>query len=301
MYTLSAAAVLCTLPLAVSGCAMATSDAFLPEAKAAFVQETVSSSDLTDDTEPTDDGIYCFSMSRQDEDTEMPGDAVTVNLSDYDDICAIERGGEYLLEGALHGKLVVDAQDQNVHFYLQNASVNAIYGSAVRIDSAGKVCFTLLPDTENSFSDTRDYEESEDEHGCLFSNADVTFNGSGALTVTGSYSQAMHCEQRVRFNGGTYSITAVKDGIIADKGALIRNAQFTLEAGENGIVTKKNGKNHKGAVEIIPGKVSVTAGQYGIYAMGAILLHSGGCSIDGESGQTASGKVILTLQQNGAQ
>ena len=76
----------------------------------------------------------------------------------------------------------------------------------------------MKTETENYLADASSYSTvtGEDEKGCFFSEGQLIFSGTGALTVTGNYKHGICSDDYVRLRSGS-NITvasAVKDGII---------------------------------------------------------------------------------------
>ena len=104
----------------------------------------------------------------------------------------ITAAGTYAVTGELTaGSLVVNAGGQDkVQIVLSGASIRNEAGPALNIQQADKVFVTLADGTQNTLADGASYElaEGEDEpNAALYSKADLTINGTGALSVEGNY------------------------------------------------------------------------------------------------------------------
>ena len=56
--------------------------------------------------------------------------------------------------------------------------------------------------------------EGEDEpNAALYSKADLTINGTGALTVEGNYRHGVNSKDDLVVTGGTLTVTAKEDGL----------------------------------------------------------------------------------------
>mgnify|MGYP000429392373 CR=1 FL=1 len=62
-------------------------------------------------------------------------------------------------------------------------------GAAINIQSGKRVFVELKAGTENNLTDASAYStvDGEDEKACFFSEGQLIFSGTGALTVTGNY------------------------------------------------------------------------------------------------------------------
>ena len=104
----------------------------------------------------------------------------------------ITSAGTYVVTGELTaGSLVVNAGDQDkVQIVLSGASIRNEAGPALNIQQADKVFVTLADGTQNTLADGASYElaEGEDEpNAVLYSKADLTINGTGALSIESNY------------------------------------------------------------------------------------------------------------------
>ena len=59
-------------------------------------------------------------------------------------------------------------------------------GAAIEVQTADDVAISLADGSENTLSDASTYAEDADVNAALFSEADLTITGTGALTVTGN-------------------------------------------------------------------------------------------------------------------
>lgn len=116
--------------------------------------------------------------------------------------------------------------------------------------AAEKITITLAEGTENILTDGGNSEYD----GCIFSNAELVFEGEGKLTVTGQQNEGEGIAteaQNITFNGGVYYIISNDDGINAGgDGATItiNGGTFYIDAGGDGIDSNKNAVINGGTV-----------------------------------------------------
>ena len=99
----------------------------------------------------------------------------------------ISKAGSYTLSGDLQGCVVVDVgKNDKVDLILQNLTVTAADGPALWVRQADKVTITLAEGTASTLTDGSVYTDQTDEepNAALFCDADLTIQGTGALTVT---------------------------------------------------------------------------------------------------------------------
>lgn len=198
-------------------------------------------------------------------DQETAGEnPVQIDLTVQNSPVQITRGGSYLLTGTLEGSIHIDAEEQIVHVILQNAAVDSSEGPAFYVHSAGKVILTLAEGTENTLQDSGIYEESEAADACIYSECDLTINGTGTLNVYGYYQDAVHTKDVLKILDGSIFVQSKRDGLRGNDGILLSCRETTVQSERNGLRTTKTGKPGKGNIEILAGSHSVIGGNYAI-------------------------------------
>ena len=222
-----------------------------------------------------------LAVTRADHETEADA-AAEINLSERSGECVITDGGAYRLSGRLSGCLKIDAQEQTVHLVLDGAAVESGDGPALWVQSAGKVILTLAEGTENSFSDSGDYRDYPDTEACVFSEADLTINGSGKLTVNGFYKDAVRSQNVVRILGGEINIKCKRTGIHGTDGIHVTGGKISISSEKNGFGTTKSGKDGRGNAIISGGEHSVIAGRHA-FLVGRGDLYIYNCTVKDRS------------------
>jgi len=150
----------------------------------------------------------------------------------------ITAAGAYRLSGALSdGQIVVDVPGQGqVQLILDGLELTNASGAPLVIANAGAVEILLADGAVNALTDGASYlfanPEEDEPDAALFSNADLTIAGNGALTVTGNYDDGIASERgRLVIAGGVITVTAKGDALTAETDLLISDGQLTLTAG----------------------------------------------------------------------
>ena len=182
----------------------------------------------------------------------------------------IEAEGTYVVSGELaDGQLKVNIGDnEKAQIVLAGATIHNETGAAIYVEQADKCFITLDDGTNNTLTDGANYSfaEGEDEpNATLFSKDDLTLNGTGTLTVTCAYGDAIASKDDLVITGGTYNITAVDDGIRGKDSLKILDGTFTVEAGEDALKSSRDDDPTQGFVSIDGGKFSITAGDDAIH------------------------------------
>ena len=213
-----------------------------------------------------------------------------------DSLLTISAGGTYVLSGMWDdGQIVVDAgENDNIHLVLNGADISCSNGAPLYIIECDKIVITLAGGTENAIADGTVYvydEDTGEPDAALYSNADLTLNGEGALTVNANYSHGIVGKDDLVITGGYYSVYAVNDGIQGKDSVSISGGTFTIEAGGDAIQSNNDEDAEKGWISLDGGVYSLTAENDGIQAEtilqitdGAYTVTTGGGAASTESG-----------------
>lgn len=148
-----------------------------------------------------------------------------------DSSVTIDHAGVFVLSGALeNGQVVVEAGDEDkVQLVLSGVDIHAETGAAIQVKSADKVFITLAQGSENLLSANEVTEDGVD--GVIYSQADLTLNGLGTLTVTARTGKGIVCKDTLSVTGGIYSIQTAGHGISGKDALNIADGSFTITTG----------------------------------------------------------------------
>lgn len=196
----------------------------------------------------------------------------------------ITAAGTYVVTGELMaGSLVVNAGDQDkVQIVLDGASIRNEAGPALNIQQADKVFVTLAAGSQNTLADGASYTlaEGEDEpNAALYSKADLTINGTGALTVEGNYRHGVNSKDDLVVTGGTLTVTAKEDGLRGKDCVKVADGSFAITAGGDGVKSNNDEDPTRGFVSIDGGTFAVEAGDEGFQAATYLRLAGGDAQI----------------------
>ena len=212
--------------------------------------------------------------------------AVTVTCSDSgftvsgsgaqakDNVLTISEEGVYIISGsAKNGRIVVNAADTDkVQLVLSGCSLTSSDNSALYVKNADKVFLTLAEGTKNSLSDGKTYSGSEDGvDSAVYSKTDLTINGSGELTVTGSMSHAIVSKDDLKITGGTITVKSADSAVTGKDSVRIANAEISITSGGDGIKSTNDKDSSKGYVYLESGKITITAENDAIQAQSDII------------------------------
>lgn len=203
----------------------------------------------------------------------------TINLSQQSSDLTITKSGQYTLSGDFTHSIVVDAPNADVELILNNVKITNSETAAIVGLNANKITITTAKDSQNTLSDGGNSVYD----GCIYSNAELIFQGEGTLTVNGNQNEGEGIAteaQNITFKSGTYVVTSNDDGINAGgDGATITfdGGNFYINANGDGIDSNKNAIINGGTIFVIG---SDTGGDAGI---------------DTDSGFTINGGTVIAL------
>lgn len=232
----------------------------------------------------------------------------------------IDHGGVFLLSGILQdGQILVDAgETDKVQLVLDGVSIHKETGAAIEIRTADKVFITLAPGSENMLSANGILEEGAD--GVIYSKADLTLNGSGALTVTAQQGSGIVCKDTLVFTGGSYAIQAAGHGITGKDALNICDSSFSITTGGGSTAAqmkasdafgggfrsasnstqsdeddiKAKGLKSDGTITVLSGSFSLDCADDAVHAGGDVSISDGAWTIrSADDGIHADGDVLI--------
>lgn len=187
--------------------------------------------------------------------------------------------GTYILTGTLQGMVIVDAEKTDkVQLVLQNADITNSAGAPLYIRQADKVFITLAETTDNTLTAGESFTQLDDNNidGALFSKADLTFNGFGKLYIQSPGGHGIVCKDSLRFTGSPYlNITSANHAMEANDEICMDGGSFELTAGKDGLHCEHDEDPSLGYIYVRNGRLLITSEGDGISA-GAWFYAQGG-------------------------
>lgn len=201
--------------------------------------------------------------------------------------------GTYIFTGSLTGQIVVDApEDAKVQLVLRGVTVHSESSAALYVKQADKVVVTLEGESALSCGDSFTAIDENNIDGAVYAKSDLTFNGSGSLTVTSPGGHGIVGKDDVVFAGGSYVITSSGHGIDANDSVRCRAANFTVSAGKDAIHAENSDDAALGFVYVESGSFALEAQGDGISGSAAVQLLDGSynvrCGGGSENGEKQS-------------
>jgi hypothetical protein len=241
----------------------------------------------------------------------LDGDAIIVDGDGAEvagTVVTITQAGTYSISGALDdGQIRVNSDDAGaVILVLNGVEITNMTSAPVYVVNAESVTITLADGTQNTLTDGATYvyaSADEDEpNAALFSNDDLTIDGTGSLTVTGNYNDAIHSDDGLTISGApTITATAVDDTIQVSTTFTMLDGSLHLVAGGGSGVTLSEDLSGKGIkademIDIEGGTLIIDAADDAIRSETDLVLNDGTIVI------SAIGKAIhasYNLEVNG--
>lgn len=214
---------------------------------------------------------------------DMTG-AVQYTVSDGQEI-RITSAGVYVLTGsANNATVIVEAgKDDKVQLVLDGVTITNADFPAIYIKSADKVFITVSGDSSLSVTGTFRADGSTNTDGVIFSKADLTLNGTAALTIS-STNNGVVGKDDLKITGGTYQINARSKAIEANDSIRIAGGTLNLTAGTDGLHAENDEDAEKGYVYISGGSLTINAGDDGIHGTSVVQIDGGDLNIRAAEG-----------------
>ena len=211
---------------------------------------------------------------------EMSGSTVTIT-----------KAGTYVLSGSSKNvQVVVKVGDQDKVQLVLNGVRMTGTDAAIVVENADKTFITLAKGSKNTISDSAHHKNTKDD-AAIYSKDDLTFNGSGSLTVEGNYGNAIESNDDLRISGGTYTIKGYKNALSANDAINIKDATMNLTATYDAIHADNDKNTSLGNFYIHSGKITIHAGDDGIHASNIALVDGGTIKVE-KSEEALEGKTV---------
>lgn len=200
----------------------------------------------------------------------------------------ITEEGVYIISGTLtDGQIIVDSTEEaKVQIVLNGASITCSDSAALYVKSADKVFVTTAAGTDNTLANGGSFtaDGTANIDGAVFAKDDITFNGSGSLTIDSPAGHGIVGKDDVKIAGGTVTIDAAEHGIRANDSVRIAEASVTVTVQNKDGIHVSDDADEEEEMEpdsffyMADGGLTISAGDDGIHADAEALIEGG--SID---------------------
>ena len=203
------------------------------------------------------------------------------NVSISGNVITISSEGTYILTGVLEeGQIIVNAKDEDkVRLVLKEVSITSSKGSPILVKNASKTIITLASNTNNKLELKGDFGKEKNKDSVIFSNSDLSFNGTGILNLFSSYGRGIVSQDKVVFVDGKYALETSGNSVTSKNSVAIADGKYYIKAGDNGTALKVDGEENKGRVYIENGDFDIFAGKDGINSNCNITINNGNINI----------------------
>ena len=202
-------------------------------------------------------------------------DAVSISKTTV----TIKDEGTYIISGTLNdGMIIVNANENDKpHLIFSGVSITSKTSAALYILEADKVVVTLAQGTTNTLENGGTFTPIDDNNidGAIFSKQDLTFNGTGSLTVSSPADHGIVCKDDLVFTGGSYTINTSSHGLDANDSVRMTNTSLTVTSGKDGIHVENSDDTSLGFVYIKDGHFNISAEGDGISAGAVMQINDG--------------------------
>ncbi|WP_454928013.1 carbohydrate-binding domain-containing protein [Abiotrophia defectiva] len=206
----------------------------------------------------------------------------------------ITQAGTYVLTGSGKNiKLVVEAADTDqVHLVFQNLTLEG-EGPLLRINKAQEVVISLAEGSQNTLTESQ-ASDDEEVKATIHSQAPLTLNGTGNLTLTALTKNALEVEDDLKVLGGTYTVKAANHGFKAEGALAIEAATLTIEAGKDGLHAEHDETTERANISLNPTQLSIAATEDGVDAGNELTIKGGTITVS-QSEEGLEARVIRQL------
>jgi hypothetical protein len=207
-------------------------------------------------------------------------DARQIDLADGPAV--ITSPGAHRLSGTLsQGQVTVEVEQRGlVQLVLDGAHVTSEDSSALVVAAADEVALILAPGSDNSLTDAAAYADAgEEPDAALFSKADLTIAGAGALRVTGRAGDAIASKDGLVIAGGEVVVEAADDAVKGRDYLRVAGGRLAIEAGGDGLKATNAEDPGAGYVLLEGGEVTIDAASDCLDAATDALISAGSATL----------------------
>lgn len=212
----------------------------------------------------------------------------------------------YVLTGKAENFTVMVEADKNedkVQLVLSDAEITNDNLPVIYVKSADKCFVTTLGSNTLSVSNLFLSDGDVKTDAVIFSKADLTLNGIGALTILSAAGNGITGKDDMKFTGGTYRITSAGDAVEANDSISVYQSTFVIETAKDGFHCEND--NGSGSICIRDGSFTITAKDDGIQATDYLIVDGGQFTITAAEGieatyiQINDGSITINTSDDG--
>ncbi|WP_297082174.1 carbohydrate-binding domain-containing protein [uncultured Demequina sp.] len=205
------------------------------------------------------------------------------------DVVTITEAGVYTLSGTLtDGKIVVDADGEDVHLILDGVDITSSESGAIEVVDADQVALHLASGSTNTVAEASGAADSADgANAAIYATSDLYVTGDGSLEVEATNADGITSKDSLVIDSGSIAVTAADDGLRGKDHLVIRDGDITIDAGGDGLRSDNVSDSDEpdkavGVVWIEGGTIDITAASDAIDAAVQVTITDGDLTIAAE-------------------
>jgi len=286
-----------TMTLLLSVSAMGCTNAQVSSGNA-VTTKTVSTSVTSSQTSAASSSALDTSDLFSNRDLEQSADltaATQITLENGKDV-TINKEGVYVLSGAVNNVTVAveAAEDAKVQIVLDGVSITNEDSPAIDVKAADKV-FVTSTDSKNYMKVSGSYVADGETNldAVIFSKADLTLNGVGALEIVSSQGNGISSKDDLKITGGVYNINSLADAIEANDAILINNGTITIDTDKDALHSENENDTSLGYIYIKNGTLNITAADDAIRGNSIVQIDGGTINIETCKEGIEGNKIVI--------
>ncbi len=195
-------------------------------------------------------------------------------ISAKEDRITILAEGTYRIQGTLtEGALRVSAPPTaTVHLIFDSASITSSYHPPLLLEEAACVILEAEEGSVNRLTDAkRPSTVSADSRGCLVSRCRLILQGKGTLCVSGRQETAILCEDDLHLSQTVLTLSAPHFGMRVRDSLRMESGALTVSAAKEGLVAD-GGSASVGALEFLGGRLTLSCSEVALVASSYIRI-----------------------------
>ena len=166
-------------------------------------------------------------------------------------------------------QIYVNAPDKTIVVELNGVTLENGQNSPIYVMDCEDIEISAKKNTTNTIKDTRPlFVEEEDDQGkgaIYVANGDLKLKGTGALNITSTYYNGIHCKDDVKIQKQTLSVTAPNHGIRGNDSVTVTSGTINITCGGDGLHSENSDISSKGNQK---GNVTINGGTLTINSWG---------------------------------
>ncbi|WP_337044811.1 carbohydrate-binding domain-containing protein [Emticicia sp. 17c] len=197
----------------------------------------------------------------------------------------ITKAGNYTITGSLtNGQVIVNTEDKAiVRLILNGVDITCANSSPIYIKKAAKTLIVLAENTQNKLTDGASYVyddiAEEEPNATIFSKDDLSFYGTGTLTIKANFADGIASKDGLIIKSGNITVNAADDAIRGKDYLIIRDGNINATAKADGLKSSNDSDAALGYIIIDKGSINIDAGDDAIHAETKLTINGGDINI----------------------